>query len=1489
MPEGVGGIEGAGGIDVFQTAPLKSNDAVTVDDGATVDPTETQPPDPAQTSPGAADETCQVDADDSRASDAALETQQVSDPNRTNAGDAARDSGRARESGGLSESGQVRISRGTGAARRSGRLGDSGSLRDSGPRRSGDSSGGLGSSGTQGFGESTSGSGGSTGSQSATSSGRVRIAPEQLIIVMGLGQCTLQDRLHEARREAGIDEKDRTTIGGLSADESIGYVRAAAKAIDLLMREHDIMHGDIKPQNILIVGGEAQVCDFGLVNKVVEDILETKHPFVTPAYGAPEVLDGTGYSKSADQYALAVSYFELRTGLLPFDHRSKSTILRSKINEAFSLEALPAAERPVLRRALSVHPKQRYPTCTQFIDELAVAAGVDKAGGLRPIRVAIGGVILATVLTWLVMTLMPDGRRPSIEFFNDAASHFEQFKSINRDYITARDPLRQSILELIEGYPNCEDPSLRRRFQELATDGADELSDLLLSELAEQLSPITGTLANRLLIDADLNLLRQLIELPGPTEDLFDQTRSSIIRDVYVAAIQRHLLSQHEPGLATHQATSAKSNASVKPLSSQDASVALSNLISNSPLGEELTTEEDRIDQGEPTEPLMTATVTLALAYRNLMNHSDVVDDDKEVDRSEVLTAKRLSDLVLAEQVMSSVSGRSVPAWLSQEWRQWRNAEGGLVDQLATVLNDDGSNDKLQQIIERGWPQLAYESALNKIAAEAENERYDEVTKLVTALRGKLAATKDDDRDDQVAIEDGIEQRLSLFERITFVPSSVEEMASASRMLAQQAATVKLADLGENSLVDTSDSLATWINAVGQTLTKQTLSSDDFNAIAQIHSDLQEVMLSINQVPPVSLDRTRLAASIRVGLPEKNLDLSNCFQIVDRLRSDSHPIATWWQVDQTMTSGEALDPVMVERLQRSLKSDANTGWQDHFKNAYLGYLKTLAMWSAGQRDAAVAAWSDASSSSDDLIEPLGPRRRTLVVRLMLEHIVESSGILRDDFFVMSPSKIKLDQALIGVAEQWNLTESNATPENETLASQLRAIERLTNDPSWPPPVQQLRQLKSLAHVRANLNAGDRALIRHLFATAKSTSNQSHEDGGIEATTHAQLTQTMLWAASAMLRTDSQRNVTRQQRLELVVQIVAPTLATARRYVHRDASAMDAGYWRIDQPIDHASLDQIAEFVDQIDQEGLTRQLDRQLSLHRNAQLTPVELPSTDWLEFAAARLGRSQKLDGANRYEHWIDAAEAFQTRLDLDGAGWDKDALRQFANYIKSADQLQPGTGQVQILEAFGRYQVALNRALKLPGDQMVDDLSKAADKIGTAINNASSNTPSLLLYTARWRHANILVALSFRLESKDKKAKLLLAASRAREAISQLADLPPSTPANPAYMALGNACEDLGHYCSWDTPDTRDQYFIEAIDSFEAAIEQTYFSGSLRPRYSLARCRLRYYQTDRRRSDQLELADKALVDDHYREDTSITSRIEWWLWKAKVKAELD
>lgn len=200
--------------------------------------------------------------------------------------------------------------------------------------------------------------------------------PGYIVINMELAEATLLDLMLVYQNELG--QQLEPAMLGL-------YMWQVADALDFLnARKHTLdgrrvgfQHGDVKPSNILLVGDVAKLTDHGLATPTHG----TRTPCPqqgTPAYAAPEAFIGY-YSEQSDQYSLAVTYFVLRTGLLPFPPTPADPSV-SYIRPLPDLSPLPEPERPVLQKALSAVPTSRYPSCKDFM------AAVLKTQRLKAVR-----------------------------------------------------------------------------------------------------------------------------------------------------------------------------------------------------------------------------------------------------------------------------------------------------------------------------------------------------------------------------------------------------------------------------------------------------------------------------------------------------------------------------------------------------------------------------------------------------------------------------------------------------------------------------------------------------------------------------------------------------------------------------------------------------------------------------------------------------------------------------------------------------------------------------------------------------------------------------------------------------------------------------------------------------------------------------------------------------------------------------------------------
>ncbi|MBM4067943.1 MAG: serine/threonine protein kinase [Planctomycetes bacterium] len=187
-----------------------------------------------------------------------------------------------------------------------------------------------------------------------------------LVVSMELADGSLADLLEVSRAERG---------NGLPMDIVCHYLTKAARALDFLnARQHQLsgltvgfQHCDVKPGNLLIVGDSLKLGDFGLVTKIAAPVV-AHYRAGTTAYAAPEVFEGR-LSDWTDQFALAVTYCELRSGRLPFP-RSPSRFGRSYFRPEADLSILSGGEIPVIRRALARVPQDRWRTCGEMMTQL---------------------------------------------------------------------------------------------------------------------------------------------------------------------------------------------------------------------------------------------------------------------------------------------------------------------------------------------------------------------------------------------------------------------------------------------------------------------------------------------------------------------------------------------------------------------------------------------------------------------------------------------------------------------------------------------------------------------------------------------------------------------------------------------------------------------------------------------------------------------------------------------------------------------------------------------------------------------------------------------------------------------------------------------------------------------------------------------------------------------------------------------------------------
>lgn len=208
--------------------------------------------------------------------------------------------------------------------------------------------------------------------------------------------------------------------GIVPVERAIEIVADIASALDYAHKEK-ILHRDIKPENIMIDTDDknsrtiVRVLDFGLaaeihssMSRVSNDSSDTSG---TRPYMAPEQWLGNNQGHQTDQYSLAVVFYELITGKVPFASAFETgdplvmfgVVSRKEVDVP---TYFPKSIRQALSKALSKNQTNRFASCTEFVDGLRKGT---KSACFRLLTIMFG-VFCAFVIVAAVIYRFTNGR-----------------------------------------------------------------------------------------------------------------------------------------------------------------------------------------------------------------------------------------------------------------------------------------------------------------------------------------------------------------------------------------------------------------------------------------------------------------------------------------------------------------------------------------------------------------------------------------------------------------------------------------------------------------------------------------------------------------------------------------------------------------------------------------------------------------------------------------------------------------------------------------------------------------------------------------------------------------------------------------------------------------------------------------------------------------------------------------------------------------------
>jgi serine/threonine-protein kinase len=168
---------------------------------------------------------------------------------------------------------------------------------------------------------------------------------------------------------------DGETLKDFLAARPIAYPEAAALiALEIggaLAHAHaaGIIHRDVKPENVMIrKDGVLKLMDFGIAQVIdLQRMTVTGQLLGSPAYMAPELIEGKPLDFRTDVFAVGIMLYQLATGSLPFSGKNPHEVLRRIVEGKFA-EPRTLNRRVsdglarILARALARQPGDRYPS-----------------------------------------------------------------------------------------------------------------------------------------------------------------------------------------------------------------------------------------------------------------------------------------------------------------------------------------------------------------------------------------------------------------------------------------------------------------------------------------------------------------------------------------------------------------------------------------------------------------------------------------------------------------------------------------------------------------------------------------------------------------------------------------------------------------------------------------------------------------------------------------------------------------------------------------------------------------------------------------------------------------------------------------------------------------------------------------------------------------------------------------------------------------------
>ncbi len=162
----------------------------------------------------------------------------------------------------------------------------------------------------------------------------------------------------------------------IDVPKMVKWIAQAAEAL-AYAHEHDIVHRDVKPANMIIEArsGAMKLTDFGVARIAGVQQTQTGIVLGSPSYMSPEQIRGETLTGATDVFSLGVSLFQCVTGALPFAGDTLPAlayaITQTKQDSARNVNPnVPVSLVRIINKSLQKEPADRYQSATDFANSL---------------------------------------------------------------------------------------------------------------------------------------------------------------------------------------------------------------------------------------------------------------------------------------------------------------------------------------------------------------------------------------------------------------------------------------------------------------------------------------------------------------------------------------------------------------------------------------------------------------------------------------------------------------------------------------------------------------------------------------------------------------------------------------------------------------------------------------------------------------------------------------------------------------------------------------------------------------------------------------------------------------------------------------------------------------------------------------------------------------------------------------------------------------